>query len=430
MLVNFRVLGTICALCACLGASVPATADDTDELQKAKHDYELARLKAKNDAKIEKLKRKTAGAGITVLLDAKTGWQSNSRIRLEEGQAVSFRIMNTSRECYTFNFAEVAKTQAQGDVDVALPHNDTVDFQTIHVDTTSAYEIMATRKADSTEAQCPFARTWHIAVVPSGWELGFAGAYTVDKLTDPAFALRAGTGANAGLNEVVVEDKQDSWEQGAAAMVHLYHSDAFGLGKGVSWAPLSFGLGLASTENANYYLGTGLKFGKQAFLTAGIAVGSRDDLGQGIEEGDFIAQPNLPLESRTDSAFFVGISFSFLNANISQRLEAPFNVEAPKPEKSAKTDTDSGGQPGPKALGADSANVERLNEHFKAVDPPARFVITAVSDIKKTGDLVDSLTVEFELKDGTKPTQQDVSEVETTLHNGFKKTTFKAVPKK
>src|SRR6185369_14564426 len=93
MLVNFRVLGTIRPLRAWLGACPTATAQHKQQLQKAK-----------NDAKIEKLKRKTAGAGITVLLDAKTGWQSNSRIRLEEGQAVSFRIMNTSRECYTFNF--------------------------------------------------------------------------------------------------------------------------------------------------------------------------------------------------------------------------------------------------------------------------------------------------------------------------------------
>lgn len=434
-----RVVGTavgrvsMCLMGALLVAapSIAEEAADARQGQGLKDDtldQKMERLEAKEKKDLAKGKGRSGDVDVVVLLDATTGWTSNSRIRAAQGQSIQFRIINTSRNCYSFNLVEVEKkAPAPQGLTTALPHNDTVDFRTIHVDTTSAYEVTTTRVSGKTVEQCPYARSWRIAVEPAGWELGFAGAYTFDKLTDPAFALRAGTGANAGLNEVVVEDKQDEWDQGAAAMVHLFHSGGFELGKGVSWAPLSFGLGIGTSESAKYFLGTGLKFGKQAFLTAGVAVGDRDELGQGVEEGDFIAQPNLPLQSRTDSAFFAGVSFSFVNANISQRLEAPFQVATPKPETSEKTDT-SGEPKKADALAVKAATAEVLSQFLNAAE--LQYEVTGITNLKKTGEEVESLTVAFKRIDGAVPSDADTSLVRKKLQDAFPKTKFEVVPKR
>ena len=52
-------------------------------------------------------------------------------------------------------------------------------------------------------------------------------AFTADKLTDLAFSLRAGKNAAGEPGYFVERDKnaEDSARLGAAAMLHLYHSD-------------------------------------------------------------------------------------------------------------------------------------------------------------------------------------------------------------
>jgi len=412
---------------ASLASETPQTLPSpAAELELKKVELRDARLEARRKRKLEKLQREIAGADVTVLLDAKNGWQSKNRIQPEEGDRITIRIINTSRECYTFNLVEVGKVEteanAQGLTDAELNHTEVVDFSTIHVESTAAYEITMTRRNDYTDKECPYARMWRLGVVPTGWELGFAGSYVVNRLTNPAFALRPGTGTNAGTNEIVIEDKEDHWNTGAAAMVHLYHSGGFDLGKGVSWAPLSFGLGIVSNDDAEYYFGTGLKFGKQAFLTAGVAIGSRDELGPGLRVGDFTPQANLSLESRTDSALFVGISFSFLNANISQRLQEPFRVDTPKPQEPEAKPGDPEMKEG-QTLSEGSATKQSLNELLEK-DKSAYRLISVGTRVPETGPEITELTVRFVRKDETPGTEEDSGKIKKLLETHFPGTTF------
>jgi len=421
------LVGFVCSTTGLIGETAASTENDT-ELDKLKHEHAKALENANYEKKLQRLERKIAGADVAVVLDNKNGWQSSYRIQVKEGDVLRFRIVNTNPTCYSFNLEETKSTGPAPNAALATerPHTEQVVLSTIHLESTAGYEIKVTRRAAVSEKQCPYEKTWRIEIQTVGWELGFAGAYVVDRLTNPAFALRPGTGTNAGTNEIIVEnDKEDSWNRRAAAMVHLFNSGSFDWGKGVSWAPLSFGIGIASNEDAAYYLGTGLKFGKQAFLTGGVSIGSRDELGPGLSVGSFISEPNLPLKSRTDTAVFIGISFSFLNANISQKLQQPFNTVAPKPEP----DTGNREEPDKSKMLMGSATLPNdLNDLLSTLDLGDEYTITEVVHDERDGDKVKSL--EFRCKhskNNERLTEEENKAIVAALHNKFMGTTFKIV---
>jgi len=101
-------------------------------------------------------------------------------------------------------------------------------------------------------------RDWTVNVTTYGWTVGFAGAFTGDKLTDPVFSLRPGKQVAADgttADGFFVERRkgsEDSVKLGAATMIHLFYSDPnkFRLGPSLTWAPLTFGLGIGDSSQA------------------------------------------------------------------------------------------------------------------------------------------------------------------------------------
>ena len=307
---------------------------ENQELEAAKNKLERARLERKI-AKLERKAELVRQPAATIELNHTLGTQSAMRIELREGQIVTIRIVDTSLQCYEFNLGEAQEEEVQIQTQAMLSHIDNVNLNTIHDKETTAYEVTVSRRDGRTKIQCPFApRRWRIAVRPTGWEVGFAGAFVADKLTSPAFALQPTS--TPGENMVLIEDKENDWERGAAAMIHLYNSGSYRLGNSVSWVPISFGLGVDSNSGTNYYFGSGLRFGDKAFLTVGAALGPRNELPAGLNVGDTTNQANLVLVERTDTKFFIGISFSFLNANIQKRFQDPF-VQTPTPAPVGET---------------------------------------------------------------------------------------------
>ncbi len=403
------------------------------KIKKAKIEAKHERALAKSEAKLAKLQRKTKGTGVDVIIDQKNNMQMRRSIRLRDGQDVVFRIIKTSRDCYEFNFAEFEEeTEVQATDDGELEHNDNVEFHTVHDEATATYKITATRKQNRTEKECPYPGEWEIRVREMGWELSFAGSYVVHKLTDPSYALKPGTGADAGSNEITLEDKEDDWDQAAVAMVHLSHTDAFHLGKGVHWAPLSFGIDVASDGDANYYAGTGLRFGKKAFLTAGAAFGARDELGPGLALGDFITEPNLPIQERNDTQFFLGVSFSFADANISDKLAQPFAVQAPKPsdgggpaKPESQPDTETPGTEGEvKEKVKGSATMEDLNLRLTSIG----LKLTSIEKKPDTGEDLDEVIFEFTKDDGSPGEDGDAEKIVEKLGKKWDGTTFTHKP--
>lgn len=410
------VFATQSLLLFCSAFVAPVTAEppatEPDRVEQKRLELKEKRLENKHEKEMARIQRRIDGVGATVVFDNVRGTQSRNRIELQEDEVVVFRIVNTNSECYSFNLKEITEPSKRIQTDVALPHNESVEITTIHDDTTAAYEITVTRHTNFTQKECPHEQSWRVAVRQTGWELGFAGAYTADKLTDPSFALRPGTGSHEGTSKIVVEDKEDAWKTGPAAMIHLFHSGAFRIGKGVSWAPMSFGLNADSDQPAKYYFGTGLKFGKQAFLTAGVAIGSRDELPPGLNVGDYTTLTNLPLESRTDSAFFAGISFSFINASISNRFEKAFEVKKPAPSSEEPEPT---GESNAKKLQGKFATATNFTVQLSRT--AEKYEITEVSHQKPEGGdaEVESITVTYKRGDGVAPTAEDDAKVKEQL---------------
>jgi hypothetical protein len=253
-------------------------------------------------------------------------------INVSSGQTIDFHILNTNRNCFTYN----AKELKEADLNKALMARDVedetvFDLPVVHDEETAAYEIDVVRIPDAeigdsdaiTECQALKLpdRTWTIPV-RTYWRFAMSGAITGDSLTKPNYFLEPATIADPKDKTKTVDGfyvrkngaGQDRIRFGMAAMAHLFHPSP---GKfGVSWAPISFGLGLQDNE-VQYFLGTTLRFGTRAFITGGVTVGPRDRLPNNLTVGKFTAESTAldTLPKKTSQGIFISIGFSFLEAN-------------------------------------------------------------------------------------------------------------------
>jgi hypothetical protein len=78
-------------------------------------------------------------------------------------------------------------------------------------------------------------------------------------------------------------------------------------------APLSFGIGLRGDSRATFYLGSALRFGPHASLTAGVAIGPVAALPAGVVEGRTVTDTNFlsDLGTRTTHSWFTAVTYTF-----------------------------------------------------------------------------------------------------------------------
>jgi hypothetical protein len=297
----------------------------------------------------------TAAAEQVVVLDhAAPGVGLVGSIRLSDAERFEIDLKNTFPQCFDYN-ADVVKAPPPGGAGFGTVAPQTVIFEVIHSKDVSAYTITATRKkiADPILANdCmthvapgyPDKAQWQINATTGAWTLGFAGAFTADKLNDPSFSLVPGSQVDSGGKAVsgffVKRDAASANRVGlgGAAMIHLFHSDPGNLAiwREIAWAPLSLGIGFTGGSQARYLFGTSLKFGDAAFLTAGVVIGSVKRLPAGLSDGGFTTDSNAlsNLGTRTTAAAFVGLSYAFLGDKNS--IVSAFKTVNPAPAAAPK----------------------------------------------------------------------------------------------
>lgn len=150
------------------------------------------------------------------------------------------------------------------------------------------------------------ARSTSASDTPSGWDLALTGGFVATGLVDPEYALANVSGQP--LRVVVRQKDQESTVNlGVAMFAQVYH-DRY------SWiAPLSFGIGLRGDSRATFYLGSALRFGPHASLTAGVAIGPVATLPPGVVEGRAPLDSNVlsALGTRTKASWFAGVTYTF-----------------------------------------------------------------------------------------------------------------------
>jgi hypothetical protein len=141
---------------------------------------------------------------------------------------------------------------------------------------------------------------------PSGWDMALTGGFVATGLVDPVYALGSVTGQPA---RVVLRqaDQESTANLGVAMFAQLYHER-------YAWvAPLSFGIGLRGDSRATFYLGSALRLGSHASVTAGVAIGPVATLPAGVVEGRPLTDTNFlsNLGTRTTRSWFVGATYTF-----------------------------------------------------------------------------------------------------------------------
>jgi len=270
-------------------------------------------------------------------------------IGLREGQTLEIVIARTNPDCFNYQYTavEVKEAKPRETEDERQLLRTSFNFPTIvHDGRNRDYQVVATRKDHPPEdANCEKETLrargpespWIIPVRTYGWTLGFSGGFTVDELTDPVFGLEPAT--REGEDGMSVQGFQvfrevaseDDYDLGAAAMIHVYHTNPSN--RWARWfAPLSFGLAVNDGAEVRYFLGPSVRFGTELFLTAGIAFGSVDRLPSGLEAGGFTTDANAlqNLGNRTDTAIFLGLSYSFLGDR--KAFQDALATDAPQPE--------------------------------------------------------------------------------------------------
>ncbi|MGH8176844.1 MAG: hypothetical protein ACREV5_11340 [Steroidobacter sp.] len=281
-------------------------------------------------------------------LDHETHAQTQQgSLRLRPGDAITFVVTNTYKPCFYYNAVSVDDPPAKGDAFLAeIPDDAHFEFpRTTHDSGTAVYEVSATLKDGSECAERAKqlglkSHEWSVDVETLGWSIGLAGAFAIDKLTDPVFFLEpAANGAVQGFTVGRDSSAEDDTNQDLAIMIHLYNSGwnrarpnaslLHTLLDGVTWAPLSFGVGFK--DNARYYLGTSLRFGDAGYLTLGKVFGKVDRLPSGMAVGDFTENGNAlaTLGARSDNAIFLSLSYKFLSTGLQGKLGGQFGAATP-----------------------------------------------------------------------------------------------------
>jgi hypothetical protein len=140
----------------------------------------------------------------------------------------------------------------------------------------------------------------------SGWDLALTGGFVASGLVDPVFALGNVSGQPTRV-VVRARDEESTVNLNVAMFGQVYH-DRW------SWiAPVSIGIGIRGDSRAILFMGSALRFGPHASLTAGVAIGPVAALPAGTVEGRPVADTNVlsNLTTRTTQSWFTGITYTF-----------------------------------------------------------------------------------------------------------------------
>ncbi|MGZ5443330.1 MAG: IPT/TIG domain-containing protein [Thermoanaerobaculia bacterium] len=276
-------------------------------------------------------------------------------VSLEHGDKLDITIVNTKRSCYLYNLTEDRPK------DLERSGDDTVaELSISHDEATIAYIVNVTlRPAKAGETACadPGARQWRIPV-RARWNLSASGGFAGHGLTSPVFYLAPAERDKPGSTTTPKEkeqgfivrrnrDAEDEHVIAGAALLNLYMS-ARGI-KGITWAPLTFGLSVDQNRN-DYLLGTSAKFGNRAYLTIGRVFGSVGRLRDGfVVDQTFTTDQNALGSSptRRADAWFISMHFSFLDQGISNLFKTKLGVPVPGQQEPKPTDTSKKPTPDP-----------------------------------------------------------------------------------
>lgn len=160
--------------------------------------------------------------------------------------------------------------------------------------------------------------TLMIAVTSEQFNFEFAGAFTINNLADPQYALESRM-VDGQTKTFVVGDEsaEDSARLGLGAFVHVFHHR-------LPWLAATFGIGIAESNRTSYFAGPSLRLGKAMAITAGPVWGSVKRLPSGVRVDSEVRNENalndLPMQVKR--GWFFGVSYSFLQAR--QGIEKPF----------------------------------------------------------------------------------------------------------
>jgi hypothetical protein len=292
-----------------------------------------------------------ASTPVDVFIDQTSGLINPAGlIRKRPGDVVHIQIQNTNTDCFSYNVA-TAPTPSVSTFDLSEhAMTQSRDFGVRYDGDPITISIAAYPTGISGCPTLPDRMPgkspgpWEIKVANDGWDLAFAGAFTADNLTDPKFTIEETTAAKAAVDGppaqpaqpakyTVFKGKGDSVRLGSAAMVHLYHTEPDPLGRGgVNWVPFSFGLGVGDSAHVRYYLGTGIRFDKKLFLSAGAVLGSQATLNRSpndmpTTDANFLTSH---AGSRTAAKFFFSVSYSFIGVG-PDAFKGSFTTVTPQP---------------------------------------------------------------------------------------------------
>lgn len=278
-------------------------------------------------------------------------------VSLKAGESFQLQFVNTFPDCFEYSYRAVELPIDALRSPGAPPEREDLCLSPIvHDGKPRDYLVFITRK-DRAPDGCPSLATrgednpWVVPVRTFGWTVGFAGGFVVDDLTDPSYGLVEAEREVDGMTEqgfrvIRQSERDDDYSLGAAAMVHVFHTDPQKLGP---WAPLTFGLAVNNGSAVRYFLGTSLRFSDQAFLTAGAVFGGRDRLPPGLDLGDnsFTTNANAlnNLDSRNDMGWFVGVSYAFLGDKAKNALEGAIPTPTAKPGGGKRTEEENESEP-------------------------------------------------------------------------------------
>jgi hypothetical protein len=269
-----------------------------------------------------------------------TGAGESPAISVAHGDKIVFHITDTDDSCFQYNTR--AFDEPRPGQEAARQKLTQVDLPPVtHDEATTRYEITVSKIPSCSDTDGLQEVVWKIPVREL-WNLSFAGGVARHDLVDPRFFLKAGTkdtDANSSTPEVAGfyvsrnSDADDDFKMEGAALSHLYLSSSI---RGVSWAPLSFGISIADTR-PSYLAGTSLRFGSRAFLTVGRIFGTRQRLPTALAVGDFVTDANAlaDLPTRAAESWFVGISYSFLSNGVADLFRSRIGVPSPPKKQSS-----------------------------------------------------------------------------------------------
>jgi hypothetical protein len=252
-----------------------------------------------------------------------------------------------------------------------------------------------------------------------GWQQSVAGAFIGSGHRNPLYSVysREIDGQTQTFVDQDPSNREDAARLGLGSFIHLY-DERWERWQATHRRPstllpdgFSFGLGIGSQNSTLYALGLSWRFGDKGFLTAGYSWAPIDRLPNGIHtcprsaetcdsqlavtDSNSIAN----LGSRTARAWFIGLSYTFLDVGtfFQNRFREAINAGAPKADENTSASDLTGDM---------KAAVNKKNLHLVAsaskVTPGSQVTLTAFSDQATSDDpFMVELSGDFEVVDST-----------------------------